>query len=158
MFSLFIMSLPRNRLVLPSLSAWTLVRLGEIINSSRGHAAAPASCSRLQQMFLLWGANRNFIGSFLPFRENCQNSQKWEIYRPPCISKLGGILYPIKGISNRGISEDTISQFYVKCSPRKRETKESSLGFRFLCILKTVRMLEGLEIIPTYGKNTPGSQ
>lgn len=47
---------------------------------------------------------------------------------------------------------------YVKWSPGKRGTKETSLGFRLLCILKTVWMLEELELIPIYGKNTTGSQ
>lgn len=158
MFSLFIMSLPRNLSVCSSLSARTLVKLGDNqlqagTVQQRQHAAHDSS-----RCFCFGGAKRNFIGFFLPLRENCQNSQKWEIYRLAHISKLGGILCPIKELSKRGISEDTILQIYVKCSSGKRETKESSLGFRFLCILKTVWMLERLEVIPICGKNTPGNQ
>lgn len=53
-----------------------MAKAGEIINSrlkllssANKLLMTPADVSAL-------GANRNFIGFFLPFRENCQNSQE----------------------------------------------------------------------------------
>lgn len=68
------------------------------------------------------GGQKKFYRVFPPFwGKIARTVKKWEIYRPACISKLGGILCPIKGILKRSKFLKTPSHNSHVKSTRKRE-------------------------------------
>lgn len=124
MFSLFIMSLPRNLSVRSLLSARTLVKRGDNqlqAGTSKPRQQATHDSSRC---FCFGGPEEILQGFSSLLGKIARTVKKWEIYRPACISKLGGILCPIKGILKRRISEDTISQQPCKMFTRKKRNHE----------------------------------
>lgn len=81
----------------PSLNAWALVKRGD--NQLQAVAAQQPQQPLMSSADVsALGAQRNFIGFSSLSGKIARTVKKWEIYRPAHISKLGGILCPVKGI------------------------------------------------------------